>query len=154
MTVWAMTISSDSGSALVTLETLRRIRDELHGHSILGVSNISFGLPQREIVNSNFFTMAMQSGLSCAIINPNNEAMMKSYRSYLALANLDEQCAGYIAAYGQPAGSAPAAAGSTAMSLAESIERGLRDARYRRGKGNAADGSAARGCQQRADSGA
>ena len=47
----AMTISSDSGSALVTLETLRRIRDELHGHSILGVSNISFGLPQREIVN-------------------------------------------------------------------------------------------------------
>ena len=92
----AMTISSDSGSALVTLETLRRIRDELHGHSILGVSNISFGLPQREIVNSNFFTMAMQSGLSCAIINPNNEAMMKSYRSYLALANLDEQCAGYI----------------------------------------------------------
>ena len=74
----AMTISSDSGSALVTLETLRRIRDELHGHSILGVSNISFGLPQREIVNSNFFTMAMQSGLSCAIINPNNEAMMKS----------------------------------------------------------------------------
>ena len=54
----AMTISSDSGSALVTLETLRRVRDELHGHSILGVSNISFGLPQREIINSNFFTMA------------------------------------------------------------------------------------------------
>ena len=124
----AMTISSDSGSALVTLETLRRIRDELHGHSILGVSNISFGLPQREIVNSNFFTMAMQSGLSCAIINPNNEAMMRSYRSYLALANLDEQCAGYIAAYGnQPTAAAPAAAGSTAMPLAESIERGLRE---------------------------
>ena len=123
----AMTISSDSGSALVTLETLRRIRDELHGHSILGVSNISFGLPQREIVNSNFFTMAMQSGLSCAIINPNNEAMMKSYRSYLALANLDEQCAGYIAAYGNQPAAAPAAAGSTAMPLAESIERGLRE---------------------------
>lgn len=123
----AMTISSDSGSALVTLETLRRIRDELHGHSILGVSNISFGLPQREIVNSNFFTMAMQSGLSCAIINPNNEAMMKSYRSYLALANLDEQCAGYIAAYGNQPAAAPAAAGGTAMPLAESIERGLRE---------------------------
>ena len=81
----AMTISSDSGSALVTLETLRRVRDELHGHSILGVSNISFGLPQREIVNSNFFTMALQSGLSCAIINPNMDAMMRSYRAYLAL---------------------------------------------------------------------
>ena len=123
----AMTISSDSGSALVTLETLRRVRDELHGHSILGVSNISFGLPQREIVNSNFFTMALQSGLSCAIINPNMDAMMRSYRAYLALANLDEQCAGYIAAYGnQPAPSAaPAAAGGAVMPLGESIERGL-----------------------------
>ncbi len=123
----AMTISSDSGSALVTLETLRRVRDELHGHSILGVSNISFGLPQREIVNSNFFTMALQSGLSCAIINPNMDAMMRSYRAYLALANLDEQCAGYIAAYGnQPAASAaPAAAGGASMPLGECIERGL-----------------------------
>ena len=92
----AMTISSDSGSALVTLETLRRIRDELHGHSILGVSNISFGLPQREIVNSNFFTMAMQSGLTAAIINPNSAAMMRSYYSYRALAALDEHCGDYI----------------------------------------------------------
>ncbi len=124
----AMTISSDSGSALVTLETLRRVRDELHGHSILGVSNISFGLPQREIINSNFFTMAMQSGLSCAIINPNNEAMMRSYRAYLALSDLDEQCASYIAAYGnQPAAAPAAAAGGAAMPLAESIERGLRE---------------------------
>ncbi len=55
-----MTISSDPTSAIATLETLRIIRDELHGHSILGVSNISFGLPQRPIVNANFFTMAMQ----------------------------------------------------------------------------------------------
>lgn len=80
-----MTISSDPTSAIATLETLRIIRDELHGHSILGVSNISFGLPQRPIINANFFTMAMQSGLSCAIINPSSEAMMKSYRAYLAL---------------------------------------------------------------------
>src|SRR5699024_6112401 len=59
----AMTISSDSRSALVTLETLRRVRDELGGHTILGVSNISFGLPQREIINANFFTVALQDGL-------------------------------------------------------------------------------------------
>ena len=122
-----MTISSEPTGALVTLETVRRVRQELGCNTILGVSNISFGLPQREIVNSNFFTMAMQSGLSCAIINPNNEAMMKSYRSYLALANLDEQCAGYIAAYGNQPAAAPAAAGGTAMPLAESIERGLRE---------------------------
>ena len=55
-----MTVSSDNKGALTTLETLRRIRDELGGKSVLGVSNISFGLPQREIINSSFFTMAME----------------------------------------------------------------------------------------------
>jgi 5-methyltetrahydrofolate--homocysteine methyltransferase len=58
-----MTVSSDSQGAIVTLETLRKIRDELGGKSVLGVSNISFGLPQREIINGAFFTMAMESGL-------------------------------------------------------------------------------------------
>ena len=94
-----MTISTDDNSANVTLEVLRRVRDELHGHSILGVSNISFGLPQRELINSFFFALAMKSGLSCAIINPNNEAMMAAYRSYLALSGLDRQCQGFIAEY-------------------------------------------------------
>ncbi len=94
-----MTISSDSAGALATLETLRRVRDELHGHTILGVSNISFGLPARELVNSHFLTMAIVSGLSCAIINPGNEAMMQAYRASLALMNQDPQCMGFIEAY-------------------------------------------------------
>lgn len=124
----AMTISSDSRSALVTLETLRRVRDELGGHTILGVSNISFGLPQREIINANFFTMALQNGLSCAIINPNADAMMRSYRAFLALTDQDEQCAGYIAAYGnQPAAAAQPVTADSTMPLAECIERGLRE---------------------------
>ena len=67
-----MTVSSDSKGALTTLETLRRIRDELGGKSVLGVSNISFGLPQREIINAAFFTMAMECGLNAAIVNPNS----------------------------------------------------------------------------------
>ncbi|WP_026836181.1 homocysteine S-methyltransferase family protein [Eubacterium xylanophilum] len=96
----AMTISSDTTSANTTLETLRRIRDERHGHSILGVSNISFGLPRREIVTSTFFSLAMQSGLSCAIVNPNVEPMMRAYWSYLALTDQDPQCMGYIEATG------------------------------------------------------
>ncbi|MBQ6385387.1 MAG: homocysteine S-methyltransferase family protein [Lachnospiraceae bacterium] len=95
----AMTISTDTSSALTTLETVRRVRDELHGHSILGVSNISFGLPQREIVNSTFFALVLREGLSCAIINPNSSAMMAACRSFCALGNLDAQCADYIAAY-------------------------------------------------------
>ena len=123
----AMTISSDSRSALVTLETLRRVRDELGGHTILGVSNISFGLPQREIINANFFTMALQNGLSCAIINPNTDAMMRAYRAFLALTDQDAQCAGYIAAYGNQPTVAPQAAADSAIPLGESIERGLRE---------------------------
>ena len=94
-----MTISSDPRSALVTLETIRRIRDELHGTSILGVSNISFGLPARELVNSYFFAMALQNGLSCAIINPNNQAMMQAYRSFCALTAQDENFMDFIGAY-------------------------------------------------------
>ncbi|WP_352398059.1 homocysteine S-methyltransferase family protein [[Clostridium] aminophilum] len=94
-----MTISSDPRSAITTLETVRRIRDELGGSSILGVSNISFGLPARELINSAFYTMALQNGLSCAIINPNNQPMMQAYRSFCALMNQDENFASFIEAY-------------------------------------------------------
>jgi len=105
----AMTISSDNKSAVVTLETLRRVRDELHGHTILGVSNISFGLPRRALINSHFLTMALQNGLSAAIMNPGNEEMMESYRAYLALAGLDPQCMGFIEAYAGTQDRVPAA---------------------------------------------
>ena len=114
----AMTISSDTRGALVTLETLRRIRDDYHGHTILGVSNISFGLPERAVINAHFLTMAMQMGLSCAIMNPGNEDMMYAYRAFLALSNMDPQCMGYIDACARlqsiracalPAAGAPAA---------------------------------------------
>lgn len=130
-----MTVSSDSKGALTTLETLRRVRDELGGKTILGVSNISFGLPQREIVNATFFALAMQNGLSAAIINPNSEAMMRSYYSFRALADLDDRCGDYISVYsgqvatlGQTAakGQGPAA-GIEGASLGESIERGLKE---------------------------
>ena len=94
-----MTVSSDPSSALTTLETIRRVRDDYHGHTILGVSNVSFGLPQRPLINSYFLTMAMQMGLSFAIVNPNNAHMMAAYRSFLALSDLDPQCMGYIESY-------------------------------------------------------
>ena len=100
-----MTVSSDSKGALTTLETLRRIRDELGCKSVLGVSNISFGLPQREIINASFFTMAMECGLSAAIVNPNSETMMRAYYSFNALMDMDPQCGEYIRIYGGQAGS-------------------------------------------------
>ncbi len=135
----AMTISSDSSSAITTLDTVRRIRDEFGGHSILGVSNISFGLPARELINSHFLTMAMQNGLSCAIINPNNDHMMASYRAFCALMDKDPQCLGFINAYaeyksdgtfggassGAAAGNTASSSGGAKLSLSEAIERGV-----------------------------
>lgn len=111
-----MTISSDSQGAITTLETVRRVREELHGRTILGVSNISFGLPVRENVNAVFFAMALQNGLDAAIINPNSEAMMRVYHSFRALTALDGQCENYIRVYaGEEARrKAAAAAGKTA----------------------------------------
>ena len=100
----AMTISTDSSSAETTLETIRRVREELGGNTILGVSNISFGLPQREVINAFFFAMALEKGLSCAIVNPGSEAMIASYRAFLALSGQDPQCAGFIGSYGGKTG--------------------------------------------------
>lgn len=98
--VLTMTISSEPEGAKVTLEALEKVR-ELYGvHTVLGVSNISFGLPNRAIINSYFYMMAMQSGLSAGIINPSSEEMMKAYHAYLALMNQDENCKTYIAHYG------------------------------------------------------
>jgi 5-methyltetrahydrofolate--homocysteine methyltransferase len=105
-----MTVSADYSSALTTLETIRRVRDELHVRSILGVSNISFGLPQRSVVNAYFLAMAMNNGLSAAIINPNNAEIMAAYRSANALLGKDPNCMDYISAYADaPVMKAPAA---------------------------------------------
>lgn len=96
-----MTISSDPQGALTTLETVRRVKQDLGGKTILGVSNISFGLPQREIINASFFALALFNGLDAAIINPGSDAMMRSYYSFRALGALDEHCSDYIRIYGQ-----------------------------------------------------
>ena len=94
-----LTVSAEPNSANVTLETLRRVKSELGVCTTLGVSNISFGLPKREVINSVFYTAALAAGLDCAIINPKSEAMMNSYDSYRALCGYDEACGDYIAKY-------------------------------------------------------
>ncbi len=93
-----MTVSSEATGAITTLEAVKRIH-EMGGKSILGVSNISFGLPERMIINSNFYTMALMAGLNAAIINPNADAMMRSYYAYRALYAKDAHCGDYIAEY-------------------------------------------------------
>ncbi len=91
----AMAVSSDSQAGLATLETVRSIF-EIGGNTSLGISNVSFGLPNREFVTSAFFTMAMQNGLSAAIMNPLQLEMKKAWYTTSLLLGLDENCAGYI----------------------------------------------------------
>ena len=93
-----MTMSTDNNSANITLDTVREIKAH-GGRTVLGVSNISFGLPQREVINSGFFLMAMQAGLSAGIINPNARAMIQAYDTYCVLGGFDSQCMLYIEKY-------------------------------------------------------
>lgn len=126
-----MAVSAGQDAAQVTLEALSLIKKELGVATSLGVSNVSFGLPQRENVTCAFFLMALQAGLDAAIMNPKSAAMMRAYRSFCVLAGLDENCMGYIGAYGeeQPAPASPKA-GQDAYTLREAIEKGLKNQAY------------------------
>ena len=92
----AMTVSADNKAAIATLNALKTIKVELGCHTSLGVSNVSFGLPRREIVNSTFFALALENGLSAAIMNPYSVDMMKTYHAFRALRGLDDNCGHFI----------------------------------------------------------
>ncbi|MBQ9069960.1 MAG: homocysteine S-methyltransferase family protein [Clostridia bacterium] len=126
----AMTVSADKNSALVTLECIKRIKTELGCHTSLGVSNISFGLPKRDIVNSVFFAMAYQNGLSAAIMNPASAEMMKSYYAASLLLGLDDNSKNYVAAaenmeIGGMSLSVKKEESLSSLTLSESIIKGL-----------------------------
>lgn len=91
-----LTVATDGNSAKVTLDTLRMIRNNLNVGCCLGVSNISFGLPDRDRLNSSFFMAALSSGLNAPIMNPLSVSMMKTYHDYMALFGFDNNCAAYI----------------------------------------------------------
>lgn len=91
-----MAVSSDTNAAKATLETLKIVRDELGGSSVLGVSNISFGLPNRPFITSTFFTLAMHNGLGAAIMNPLDDEMMKAWHCFVLLNGQDKDCLNYL----------------------------------------------------------
>ena len=97
----AMTVSADNLSPKTTLNAMKGIKEELQCHTSLGVSNVSFGLPERDAINSIFFTLALENGLSAAIMNPYSKEMMKAYYSFMALSGLDENCQQYILKAGE-----------------------------------------------------
>lgn len=128
-----MTISSDEMQAVTTLDSLKLIKNTLGVKTVLGVSNVSFGLPAREVITSSFYLMALQSGLDAAIINPCAQAMMNSYYSFNALTGNDKQCSEYIAVHTNANPNADKksdTASNTQMSLSDIIVRGLRDKAY------------------------
>ena len=122
----ALTVSSDINSALVTLNTIE-ILNSKGIHTSLGVSNISFGLPQREIINCAFFTQAMQKGLKCAIMNPFSDAMMNSWYAHNVLSAGDEACMDYIAYASEVKSEEKVSAGNLDITLKDAVIKGLKD---------------------------
>ncbi|MBQ5810828.1 MAG: homocysteine S-methyltransferase family protein [Clostridia bacterium] len=131
----AMTISADQNAAKATLDSLRMIKKELGCHTSLGVSNVSFGLPCRDVINSTFFCLALENGLSAAIMNPYSPDMMRAYHSFKALKGLDDNCAEYIAAsqcFGTSTSASPQAPSDAtqedfASALQKAIVKGIRE---------------------------
>lgn len=129
----AMTVSASPLAARVTIDALGKIKKGLGCHTSLGVSNVSFGLPNRGILNASFFLLALENGLSAAILNPANEDMKRAYKAYYALSGLDDGFKEYISFC---ADNEKTAAGvfeieqtekDTAQLLREAIEKGLRE---------------------------
>lgn len=126
-----MTMSTNNESAKITLDTVKEITAR-GGKTVLGVSNISFGLPQRELINAAFFTMAMNNGLSAGIINPNAKAMRQAYDTFCVLGGYDAQCMNYIENYAvTDAPNAAAKPAAVKLNLTDSIIKGLKDQAYR-----------------------
>ena len=133
-----LTASAQQEGAVQTLEALTRCKKELGVRTVLGVSNISFGLPCRGYLNTTFLTMAMVAGLDLAIMNPNTPEMMAAVRAYRVLTSQDPQSTDYVAAYAdvqiqtsQVSKSAPAAADAQSNAaggdaLFEAVRRGLK----------------------------
>ncbi|HBL99628.1 MAG TPA: homocysteine methyltransferase [Ruminococcaceae bacterium] len=122
----AMTVSADKMSAMTTLETVKKITEQLGCNTSLGVSNVSFGLPSRELVNAAFFTTAMENGLSAAIMNPYSERMMEAYYSFNVVKGLDENCMDFINFASQQEVQ-PTAKQENSLTLKEAIEKGLKE---------------------------
>ena len=122
-----LTVASGKDNALVTLETVRRLK-AMGYKCILGVSNVSFGLPERDVINSTFYTAALFAGLDLAIINPESEAMMRAYKAYNALSANDEGCREYVdfaLAHGG-AGKVTEKTEKAETTLSRAIEKGLK----------------------------
>ncbi|MDY3362222.1 MAG: dihydropteroate synthase, partial [Clostridium celatum] len=121
-----MPVSADGQSAKETLKALRLIREKLGLKTVLGVSNISFGLPSREIINKTFLSLALEEGLNLPIMNPNSEAMMEVIDSFKLLYNYDKKGSKFIEKYGNKIKKEVVAENKNNSGLSELIIKGLK----------------------------
>ncbi len=125
-----LTVSAQQAQAKETLAAVEQVTKELGLHTVLGVSNISFGLPSRELITGSFLTQALYCGLDLPIINPNQKAIMDLVAAYKVLSCQDTDSAGFIQRFSQaqeaPASPAPSSVGSS-MDIEQAIAKGLRE---------------------------
>lgn len=124
-----LTVGSEQAQAMNTLEAVRLVKQKFGVKTVLGVSNISFGLPSRQIVNSHFLTMALSFGLDLAIINPNIQEMMQSFKAYNLIAGYDKNGEDYIASF----------SGTQEVANSQNVDYSLRDCIVKSLKGQAAE---------------
>lgn len=125
-----LTASAEQDGVMETLGALKRVKTELGLKTVLGVSNISFGLPNRELITRTFLTMALQNGLDLPIINPNAESIIGAVRAYRLLAGIDRNSVEFIKVYSQDKSvpavqTAPSSSGAPDISYA--VENGLKN---------------------------
>ncbi len=130
-----LTVSAQQSQAMETLDAVRRVTNELRLHTALGVSNISFGLPERTHVTESFLTQALYCGLDFPIINPNSRPIMDAVAAFRALSGQDENCMGYIERMADPARQKQAA---PAASQAPDLPAGRPQCSQTAGLGNTA----------------
>lgn len=122
-----LTVSAQQEQAVETLKAVRWVTERLGLHTVLGVSNISFGLPDRMRITESFLTQAMHCGLDLPIINPNQKQIMDAVATFKVLSGEDVDSAAYIQRFANAAPSAPAAAPSTGMDIETAVAKGLKE---------------------------
>lgn len=122
-----LTVSAQQEQAAETLKAVRYVTEELGLHTVLGVSNISFGLPAREQITVNFLTQAMYAGLDLPIVNPNQKAIMDAVSAFRVLSGEDRDSAAYIARFSGTADAPVPAQTTGTMTLETAISRGLKE---------------------------
>lgn len=118
-----MTVSAKQSAAQTTLDAMKQVKEKFGVKTTLGVSNVSFGLPQRDVVNTAFVTLALEKGLDLPIMNPNSQSMTGAVRAYKVLKSIDKDSVTYISSF---SGEKPAVQEKKELSLRECIEKGLK----------------------------